>query len=137
MKYTILTLLFTLFLFSAAASAQTAPAPKPTPAPAAKPADISGKWTVMADAQGTTIQIGVEFKQTGDTFTGSTASDMGNGTIDGGKVTGKAFTATLHADVQGNPMDFRMDGTVDGDKITGSFTNAQLGSIPFTATKNK
>jgi hypothetical protein len=43
----------------------------------------------------------------------------------------------LHADVQGQPMDFTMSGTVDGDKITGTFENAQLGSIPFTAARNK
>jgi hypothetical protein len=98
---------------------------------------MSGKWTLSADAQGQTITIAVEIKQTGDTFTGTTSSDLGAGTIDGGKVTGKAFTAVLHADIQGSPVDFRMEGTVDGDKFTGSFSNANFGSVPFTATKNK
>ncbi|MFM9903009.1 MAG: hypothetical protein ACKVQJ_00390 [Pyrinomonadaceae bacterium] len=141
MKYNLLVLLFTLFIFSAVASAQNtpapAPSPAPTPAPVSAPTDISGRWSLAADAPGQTIQITVEFKQDGDALTGSTSSEMGNGTIDSGKVTGKTFTATLHADVQGTQMDFKMDGTVDGDKMTGTFTNPQLGTIPFSATKGK
>ena len=99
--------------------------------------DVSGKWSLVADASGQSVNIGVELKQTGTAFTGTTASDIGNGTIDGGKVTGKTFTATLHADVQGQAMDFAMTGSVDGDKMTGSFTNAAFGTVPFTATKSK
>ena len=99
--------------------------------------ELAGKWALTAEAQGQSIYITVDIKQTGDTFTGSTTSDMGNGTIDGGKVTGKTFTATLHADVQGNAVDFKMDGTIEGDKLTGTFTNAAFGSIPFSATRSK
>ncbi len=99
--------------------------------------ELAGKWNLTAEAQGQSIYITVDIKQTGETFTGSTTSDMGNGTIDGGKVTGKTFTATLHADVQGNLVDFKMDRTIDGDKITGTFANAAFGSIPFSATRSK
>ena len=99
--------------------------------------NVTGKWSLVADANGQSVNIGVELKQTGSTFTGTTASEIGNGTMDGGKVTGKTFTATLHADVQGQPMDFAMTGSVDGDKMTGSFTNAAFGTVPFTATKSK
>jgi hypothetical protein len=52
-------------------------------------------------------------------------------------VSGKMFTAMMHADIQGNPVDFTMEGTIDGDKITGSFTNASIGRIPYTASRNK
>ena len=103
----------------------------------AKADDLSGKWNLQADANGQVLTIAVDLKQTGDTFTGTTSSDLGNGTIDGGKVTDKAFTAILHAEIQGNVVDFKMDGTIDGDKLKGSFSNPQFGSIPFTATRNK
>jgi hypothetical protein len=104
---------------------------------APKADDLTGKWTLLADAQGQVLTIAVDLKQTGDTFTGTTSSDLGSGSIDGGKVTEKSFTATLHADIQGNPVDFKMEGTIDGDKLKGTFSNPQFGSVPFTATRNK
>ena len=100
-------------------------------------ADISGKWSLAADAGGQVIYIAADLKQTGDTFTGTTSSDMGGGTIDGGKVTDKSYTATLHATIQGSVVDFAMSGTIDGDKMSGAFSNASFGSVPFTATKDK
>lgn len=100
-------------------------------------ADLSGKWALIADANGQQIQIDLEFKQNGADLTGATYAPIGNGTIDGGKVTGKTFVATLHADIQGSPVDFRMEGTIDGDTITGTFSNGQFGSIPFSASRVK
>ena len=99
--------------------------------------NIGGKWSLVADAGGQQLPINVEFIQTGATFTGNTAADIGNGKIEGGKVNGAKFVATLHAEVQGQLVDFMMSGTVDGDKMSGTFENAQFGSIPFTATRNK
>ena len=124
----ILTIVLSLSIASAIAGTVTKPADD---------VDVSGKWSLVADAGGQSVNIGVELKQTGSTFTGTTASEIGNGTIDGGKVTGKTFTATLHADVQGQAMDFAMSGSIDGDKMTGTFTNAAFGSVPFTAIKSK
>ena len=135
MKTILFSLFLTLFIFSVGAAAQTSPKPEPTPAP--KPADISGKWALAADASGQTIDIAVEIKQTAESFTGTTVSQLGNGSIEGGKVSGKTFTATLKADIQGQPVDFKMDGTIDGDKMTGTFSNSSFGSVPFSATKTK
>jgi len=110
---------------------------KPVDMSVAPGANLSGKWTLVAEAPGQQIQIAVELNQTGADFTGGTTSDIGNGKIDGGKVSGKAFTATLHADVQGQAVDFKMEGTIDGGKMTGTFSNPGFGSIPFSATKDK
>jgi len=107
----------------------------PTPVPGSAPTDLSGKWTLLADAGGQTIQIMVEFKQDGAAFTGGTFSDIGNGTIDGGKISGNSLSAILHADVQGQSVDFAMAGVIDGNRMTGTFTNPGFGSIPFTATR--
>lgn len=135
MKLTFLSSLFVL-VFSLAAFGQDAkPTPAPSPSPA--PADISGKWSLAADAGGQTLSIAVELKQTGADFSGTTASDLGNGKIDGGKVSGKAFTAVLHAEIQGQVVDFKMEGTLDGDKMSGSFSNSNFGSVPFSATRSK
>jgi dipeptidyl aminopeptidase/acylaminoacyl peptidase len=104
---------------------------------AAPGADLTGKWALSADAHGQMIQMAVELKQNGAAFTGSTMAEIGNGTIDGGKVSGKMLSGTMHADVQGQVVDFVMEGTIDGDKITGTFTNPAFGSIPFSATRDK
>jgi dipeptidyl aminopeptidase/acylaminoacyl peptidase len=110
---------------------------KPSATSAATGADVSGKWSVVADAGGQTIELVMELKQSGADFTGGTTSEIGNGTIDGGKVTGKSFTGILHSDIQGQSVDFKIDGTIDGGKMTGTFSNPGFGSVPFSATKTK
>jgi len=99
--------------------------------------DLNGRWSIVADAGGQTIQIGLEFKQSGADFTGASSAEIGSGAIDNGKVSGNNFTAILHADVQGQTVEFKMEGTIDGDKISGTFSNPGFGSIPFSGTKNK
>lgn len=104
---------------------------------AADDANIAGHWALVTDANGQSLSIACDLKQTGADFTGTTSSDIGGGTIDGGKVSGKNFTATLHADVQGQPVDFKMEGSVDGDKMTGSFASGNLGTFSFTGSRSK
>ena len=110
---------------------------KPADMSAAPGADINGKWSLMVDHDGQKMEIALELKQAGADVTGTTTAMFGNGTIDGGKVSGKSFMGTLHADIQGQPVDFKIDGMIDGDKMTGTFTNAMFGSIPFAATRDK
>jgi dipeptidyl aminopeptidase/acylaminoacyl peptidase len=104
---------------------------------AAAAVDLSGKWDLVADANGQQLPITVEIKQQGSDFTGGTFASIGNGTIGKGKVSGNNFTATLMADIQGQPVEFAMEGKMEGDKITGTFTNPAFGQIPFTATRSK
>jgi hypothetical protein len=108
-------------------------------APAASTAenDFTGKWTCVADSAQRPITIAIDLKQDGENLSGTTSSDIGNGTIEGGKVTGSAFTATLKTELMGQAFEFKMDGKLEGDKITGSFTNGQLGTIPYSANRNK
>ncbi len=110
---------------------------EPAAATALPAASLSGKWALVADAGGQLIDIAVEMNQTGADFTGSTTSALGNGKIEGGKVSSKTFTGVLHTDVQGQMVDFAINGTIDGDKITGTFTNPGFGSVAFTGSKNK
>jgi hypothetical protein len=130
------------FLLTIAASAQNAkptptPAPSPSPSPSPSAVNLTGKWAVVADAGGQAINILMDIKQTGTEFTGVTESDIGGGKIDGGKVTGNKFVGVLHADVQGQSADFKIEGTLDGEKMTGTFTNAGFGSVPFSGGKAK
>jgi dipeptidyl aminopeptidase/acylaminoacyl peptidase len=110
---------------------------KPVDMTAAPAADVSGKWSLVADAGGHSIDIAVELIQSGSDLSGATSSPLGDGKIDGGKVSGKNLSATFHAEVQGQIAIFKMEATVDGDKMTGTFSNPVFGSIPFSAVKNK
>ncbi|HEX6127325.1 MAG TPA: S9 family peptidase [Pyrinomonadaceae bacterium] len=100
-------------------------------------AAVAGKWTWVVDAPGQPVELAVDLKQEGGTFSGTSTSMVGNAVFEAGKVNGKAITATLKADVQGQPMEFVVEGTVDGDKITGTLTGGGFGSLPFTATRPK
>ena len=136
MKTIILSAIF-LILFCVGAYAQPGKSdPKPTPAPAAS-TDISGKWALAADAGGQTVNLNADLKQTGTEFSGIVESDVGGGKIDGGKLDGKKFTAVLHADVQGQQVDFKMEGTLEGDKMTGTLSNANFGNIAFGGSRSK
>ncbi len=104
---------------------------------AAPGANLGGKWTWVVDAPGQPVELAVDLKQEGGTFAGTSSSVIGNAAITGGKVSGKMITATLKADIQGQPMDFVIEGTIDGDKITGTITGGGFGSMAFTATRPK
>ncbi|MFN0279423.1 MAG: alpha/beta fold hydrolase [Pyrinomonadaceae bacterium] len=105
---------------------------------AAPAADLSGKWALTVDHGGQVMKVALDLKQDGAKLGGTASSDMlGNCTIDGGKVSGKSFWGTLHANIQGQPMEFKMEGSVDGHKMTGTFTNPAFGAIPFVAAREK
>lgn len=110
-----------------------APGDQP-PGPAA---NLNGKWSLTADAQGQTVQIAVEINQSADAFTGSTFSTVGNGTIADGKVIGNTFKAVLNADIQGQIVPFAMEGTINGNTIAGTFSNPAFGSFAFSATRDR
>ncbi len=100
-------------------------------------ADLTGKWAMAVDAGGQVIDLSVEFKQTGGEFTGTMASAAGGGIFEKGKVTGSKMTATLQAEVQGQPMTIGVDGAVDGDKMTGTMNVPGIGVVSFSAIRNK
>src|SRR4029079_10757713 len=104
---------------------------------AAPGANIGGKWIWTGDANGQQVDLAVDLKQEGGAFTGSSVSAIGNAIIEGGKVSGKAITAKLMADVQGQPMEFLIEATVDGDKISGTVTGGAFGALPFVGVRAK
>lgn len=100
-------------------------------------ADIAGKWTMSVDAGGQIIDLAIEIKQTGSDFTGTMSSMVGGGTIEKGKLSGSSVTGTIQADVQGQPTTISMSGKVEGGKMTGTLDVPGMGSVPFSAVKNK
>jgi dipeptidyl aminopeptidase/acylaminoacyl peptidase len=98
--------------------------------------DVSGKWTMIADAPGQSVEMLMELKQTDDTFNGTLSSAIGGGTVESGKISGNSVQGTAKVNVQGQPIDVQIEGTVEGDTMKGTL-NSPFGLIPFTATKNK
>jgi hypothetical protein len=100
-------------------------------------ANIGGNWSITVDAGGQQVAVGLNLTQKDDTFTGTSSSDLGDGTIEQGKVTGSDFTALMKTSLQGSPVDIKMSGKVDGDKISGNLDVPGIGVLPFSGTKNK
>ena len=96
--------------------------------------NVSGKWTISADAMGQAIQIEMNLTQTDDKIAGTLSSVLGGGTIEDGKVIGNNITGTAKISVQGQAVDLKMTGTVDGDSMKGTL-DSPFGVIPFTAKK--
>ncbi len=98
--------------------------------------DVSGKWTMFAEAPGQSVQLAMQLKQTGNDFNGTLDSAVGNGTVESGKVSGKNIQGTARLTVNGSPLDIKMEGTVEGDTMKGTL-DSPFGLLPFTATKDK
>ncbi|MDM7923265.1 MAG: hypothetical protein QUS14_13275 [Pyrinomonadaceae bacterium] len=135
----LLTFAFSLFVLAGTAHGQSSPPAESGP-PAkteSKSANIDGKWTFTVDAGGQLIDLAVEIKQTGEDFTGSMASAVGNGSLDKGKVSADKMSATLNADVQGSPTVIGVAGKIEGEKITGTMDVPGIGVVSFTAARPK
>lgn len=98
--------------------------------------DVTGKWTMFAEAPGQTVQILMDLKQTGGEFNGTLNSEVGGGTVENGKVSGNSVQGLARISVNGNPIDIKIDGKVEGETMKGTL-DSPFGLIPFTATRNK
>jgi hypothetical protein len=96
--------------------------------------NITGKWTISADAMGQAIEIKMDLTQDGETFKGTLSSMLGAGSVDGGKVSGNNVAGTAKVSVQGQDVELKMTATVDGDSMKGTL-DSPFGVIPFTAKK--
>jgi dipeptidyl aminopeptidase/acylaminoacyl peptidase len=102
---------------------------------AAPAVNATGKWNAVADVQGQSLPITIEFKQDGATISGSLSSQVGGGSITSGTVSGKTVSATAAIQMQGQSLELKIDGTIEGDKMTGTMSAPGLPPITFTATK--
>ena len=104
---------------------------------AAPSANVSGKWTMYANAGGQEIQIDMDMKQNGANVSGTLSSMLGGGSIDKAVVSGNNFNGTAAVEVQGQMVTLQIEGKIEGDKMTGTMAGQGLPPISFTATKNK
>ena len=98
-------------------------------------ADLSGKWNMVVDTGDQQVDVALDLKQTGGEFGGSMSSHLGPGTVEKGKVSGSNFSGLLKAEIQGQPMEIRMEGKLEGGKLTGTLSAPGLPPMAFTATK--
>ncbi|HWE51333.1 MAG TPA: hypothetical protein VG273_16190 [Bryobacteraceae bacterium] len=95
-------------------------------------ADITGTWTADVNLTAGSGQPKLEFKQTGETLTGTYHGTFGDaplkGTVKGDKVEFTFGNDTAQA---------KYSGTLDGDKkMSGTVDYGEVGTGTFTATKN-
>ena len=99
--------------------------------------EVTGKWSVSLEAGGQAVDLDLELEQNGAEIGGKMISALGGGTLEKGRVSGANISGTINADVQGQPMEIKMEGKVEGSKMTGTFMVPGIGNLPFTAVKNK
>jgi len=97
--------------------------------------NVSGKWNVAADVGGQTVDVLFDLKQEGSDFSGTMASEPGNGTVQNGKISGDSFTGIINAEIQGQQMEIKMTGKIDGGKMVGTMSGQGLPPISFTAAR--
>lgn len=103
----------------------------------ASPADISGKWILSVDVGGDIMTFYVDIVQKTASFTGTVTSNVADGILKEGKITGNTFETVLDAIVQDQAMSVPMKGKVDGDKMSGTLLVPGVGSLTFTAVRDK
>ena len=114
---------------------KTVSLPAPVDMNAAAAVNVTGKWNALVDAGGQQVAVVFDLKQDGAAFTGSSTSELGAGSIVGGKVSGKNMSCTMKADIQGQAMDIVIEGKIDGAKMTGTMNVPGFGLLPFNAEK--
>ena len=99
-----------------------------------KPVDITGAWEMTVQSPQGAMVITANFKQDGETLTGSHVSEMGEMPLKG-TVKGADVEYTLTLDMGGQQMTIVHKAKVEGTTMTGSADIEGMGSITFTAKK--
>ena len=73
--------------------------------------------------------------QSGSSFTGSMASQMGTVEISGGTIAGQHLTWSIALPIGGQTMILNYSGDVDGTRISGTVSVGDFGTFPFTGEK--
>ena len=99
-------------------------------------ADVSGKWAVAVDMQGTTSESQLTLKQEGDALTGVIESaQIGSRNI-AGNVKGDTVRFAFSVDMGGQVLDIRAAGLLtDKDNMSGQIELAGMGAAPFVAKR--
>ena len=101
------------------AGASTPAAASSAPAAAGSAMMVGGEWAGSADVMGQAMPFTLKLKQEGDKLTGTSESDQGSATINGGKVAGDKVSFKI----DGGQGEIVLTGTVskDGKSIDGEY----------------
>ena len=108
----------------------------PVAAQDAKTIDITGTWEMTVESPQGQMLIIANYKQEGETLTGTHVSEMGEAPLKG-TVKGADIEYTLTLDMGGQQMSIVHKAKVEGDTITGSAIIGEMGTIAFTAKRKK
>jgi hypothetical protein len=98
--------------------------------------DVTGQWELTADSPQGQMVLTANYKQDGETLTGTHVSEMGESPLKG-TVKGNDIEYTLTIDFGGQQMAILHKGKIDGDTITGTAELGDMGTIKFTAKRKK
>ena len=101
-----------------------------------KAVDITGSWEMTVESPQGTMVITANFKQDGETLTGTHVSEMGEAPLKG-TVKGVDVEYTLVLDMGGQQMSIVHKAKVDGDTMKGSAYIEGMGTIAFTAKRKR
>jgi zinc protease len=85
-------------------------------------ANVAGKWSLNIDFLGQRLPVSLTLEQTGSEVTGILKTMLGDGEMAGGTVSGNKLSATATAEMQGQPVEFKIAGTIDGNTMSGAIT---------------
>ncbi len=108
----------------------------PVAAQDAKKIDITGTWEMTVESPQGQMVITANYKQAGETLTGTHVSEMGEASLKG-TVKGADIEYTLTLDMGGEQMSIVHKAKVEGDTIKGSADIGGMGTITFTAKRKK
>ena len=100
------------------------------------PVDITGSWELTVESPQGPMAITADFKQDGETLTGTHVSEMGESPLKG-TVKGSDVEYTLTIDRGGQQMSIVHKAKVEGDTMTGSADIGEMGTVTFAAKKKQ
>ncbi len=107
-----------------------------TPKEQPKKVDVTGAWELTVESPQGALTMTANYKQEGETLTGTHVSDMGEVPLKG-TVKGVDIVYTITIDAQGQQFTITHTGKVDGDTITGTADLGEMGSMKWTARRKK
>ena len=96
---------------------------------------VGGTWDVTTNAPQGTQQSVLTITQTGATFIGSMASQMGTTAVSDGAVDGNRISWSISVAMGGQTLNIAFQGQLDGTRMSGSATLGSFGAAPFTGEK--
>ena len=92
-----------------------------------------GNWKITINTLMGARTVNATINTSGDTFTGTTSSEMGSQDISG-KVNGNNLTWSFDI-TNPMPMKLEFDANVDGDKMTGNVKLGMFGNASLTGER--